>query len=292
MLAESSSSRRPMCEPATCRSTRDFVVAAGPECPSIPTGVARWHSALGGEDTEWLSPSLGCRLVGPAPQVLGVRRKSGQEATLACLLVGAPVGFGSLCPNQIARAMLPRYATEGVDALRAIDGSWCGVIVDEVRGQLWLFTDRFGFRKVFTCRRGGSLLLGSSRALLGIGRGLGLELDDAGVVQVALAGHTIGARTLFRGCEAVMPATAVDMVSGASRRYWDIESFVAGAPRDEAATDELVAVQWRVPGTCRAPARSGIECDRWIRHARHPVGDPAGVACCARESRSVAARPT
>src|SRR5205807_25462 len=98
--------------------------------------------------------------------------------------------------------------------------------------------DRFGFRKAFVTSPPERTTYASSRAVV-LGRGLELPLDEAGVACAVLMGETLGRRTLFSGCAALMPATAYNVLDASEHRYWNIAEFLAEKPRDRAATAEL-----------------------------------------------------
>ena len=218
--------------------TRDFLLVQSQGEPAPNGKLAsslRWHEALGGSANTWTSPRLGCHLWGPTPSIATIRR-DGTEWQVACVLTGAPAGFGSLDPEALQAKLIAVYETEGLEALARLEGSFCGVLLDE-RAGAFLFTDRFGCRKAFFVRDGGAGYA-SSRAVV-LARGLGLDIDPAGAACCTMIGHTIGRRTLFSGCEAVMPATAVELSSGREQTYWQISRYLAERPRDAAATADL-----------------------------------------------------
>lgn len=226
--------------------TRDFLLVQGDEAETPPAAVLRWHGWLGGAPTCWHSSVLRCRLWGPPPATATLREPDGTERRLACVLAGAPTGAGTLSPIVLQRRLLEEYRTAGLTALSRLDGAFCGVLIDERVGA-FVFTDRLGFRKAFV-RRGDKTSYATSRAVI-LGRGLGLAPDAAGVACCTLLGNTIGRRTLFASCDAVMPASAIEVCSGREERYWHIDRFLAERPRDAAATNEL---RERFNSACRS----------------------------------------
>lgn len=217
-------------------TTRDFLVICRHRPDHDAGPVLQWHGWLGGAMQSWQSARLACQVWSPAVATLSVRGDAGGQRSIACVLTGAPVGSGTLDVERIQHQLLEAYLQYGLGALARLDGSFCGVLVDEACG-IFVFTDRFGFRKAFIASRDGATYAASRATVLG--RGLALPLDGAGVTSCTVLGHTIGRRTLFASCEAVMPATAVELRSHRERRYWDISRFLDERPRDARADAEL-----------------------------------------------------
>lgn len=214
---------------------RDFLLVLGDR--TVSPDLLAWHERLGGRPDCWSSALLGCTLWGGPPSATVIGREGETTLRAACLLTGAPLGFASVDADTVQQQLLEVYRAEGIDALRRVDGSFCGVLLDELRRVAYVFTDRFGFRKAFIARAGAAACA-SSRAIV-LGRGLALQSDPAGAVCSTLIGHTIGTRTLFSGCDAILPATAVDLSTGQHRLYWDIRPFLAERTRSDRDTAEL-----------------------------------------------------
>lgn len=219
-------------------ATNDFVLRVGGTASAgLSMSLSDWHHSLGGTATSWRSEALGCEILGGELETLLVPAGDGRALRLSCLLVGAPVAGGTLDCRDAARWLLSRYALMGIRALRDIEGTFCGVLADEAGRQLWLFTDRFGFRKAFRYVQGQSVLAASRSVVLG--RGLGLAPDRTAVATLVLTGHVLGTQSLFSGCQAVPPATACDLLSGQDCCYWDIRHFLDERPRDRSTDEEL-----------------------------------------------------
>lgn len=274
------------------KTTRDFLLVQGEERDAraeAPGTLMRWHVALGGASSCWTSAALRCRLWGPPPATITARQDGGAWQ-VACLVTGAPAGFASLTPETIERELLRAYCDEGLTALARVDGSFCGMLLDERRGA-FLFTDRFGFRKAFVVSRG-EIRYASSRAVV-LGRGLDLPLDTIGAASCTIVGHTLGRRTIFESCEALLPATARNIGSGQDTRYWDIGRHLGERRRDRAAARML---RERFNGACHAlvaaqhrPAANvtgGFD-TRAVLSAALKVSRPVGVTSGQAEARAI-----
>lgn len=215
-----------------------------------------------------------------APAQLGWSRKSYEgpgvawnaTRTIALLFVGedfdadekmATMRARGLRPADVVECLLLDYEVRGLDFLSAINGRFCGAIIDERTATVHLFNDRFGFNRVYLLETGSGLHVASeAKAILAV-RPEARHIDPRGLGELFSVGCVLQNRTLFAGVTLLPPGSVWSIdTSGSVRKtaYFDRQRWENQEPLSVSAyCDQLVDVFSRLmPKYLRGGAGVGM----------------------------------
>jgi asparagine synthase (glutamine-hydrolysing) len=138
---------------------------------------------------------------------LGAREAAGLRS-------GEPASDPELC--------LRLYEKHGDRFCERLNGQFVIALYDVTRQRLLLCNDRYGFRPLFFRQQGREFTCASEiKSLLAAADRLP-EIDPVGVMELVAYEHELRERTLFRGIEALLPASRLIVEGGRVRqeRYW------------------------------------------------------------------------
>ena len=121
--------------------------------------------------------------------------------------------------------LLALFQTDpGSAAIPELDGIYAAAVFDSARGDLHLFTDRYGLRPLFWTRHRGALAWASEAKALLLLPGFTPVLDAQALEEFLGIGYILGDRTWFEGIERLLPATRltynVEAQALKTERYW------------------------------------------------------------------------
>jgi asparagine synthase (glutamine-hydrolysing) len=131
------------------------------------------------------------------------------------LFAGECFDDGSVGSDGTARSsQVSQYDKLGERWVRDLNGLFSGLLVDQRRGRVWLFNDRYGVDRLYIHETADATYFASeAKALLRVLPSL-RSFDDEGVAQFLAFGCPVGGRTLFRG---------VRLLEGGSLWRWERE---------------------------------------------------------------------
>lgn len=110
--------------------------------------------------------------------------------------------------NKIARALIRLYEKCGEKFFDNLNGCYCGLLLDTVRGTAFLFNDRYGMYRLFVHEaKDGFYFSSEGKALLAALPQL-REFDPKGVGEFLTCGCTLASRSLYKGVN-VLPGGAL-----------------------------------------------------------------------------------
>lgn len=132
-----------------------------------------------------------------------------------------------------ASAALGHYATQaegaanaiksdGMDALKMADGTFCGMVADSAAPSVFVFTDKLGVCPAYYAVKDDVLLFSSALWPFSI-KALGLDAPDVrGRVEIAIFGYPLADRTRYSAVKALSAGGYVGSVNGELQqgRYW------------------------------------------------------------------------
>lgn len=179
------------------------------------------------------------------------------------------------------------YEEKGEAFVGELNGMFSGVLLDNARGHLLLFNDRYGMGR-FYCFRGKDEFLFSTeaKALLKIRRDLRV-MDIEALAQLFVCDCPLGKRTLFRGVELLPPGSILAFRNGVPtglKRYFDVAEWEQQPALENGAfLDELRVTFHRILNRyfrARQPIAlsltSGLDSRAILAHANAP---PQGLPC-------------
>lgn len=117
---------------------------------------------------------------------------------------------------------LEQYLKSGTDFIRSLNGSFVLVIYDTRTRKVIIANDRYGLRPLYYAVNGGRLLFAPEVKAILEDSTLKKEISDEGVTDFIVLGKLMGNRTMFRGIEALPPATIMTWNAGSVtlETYW------------------------------------------------------------------------
>jgi asparagine synthase (glutamine-hydrolysing) len=211
------------------------VMAASMQYESFYT----WHrfdSAALGISAGWIGPADDAEMRAPwCDEELGVTMFTAGDPRLEGI-PGRPTA-ASACRWLGGVAALRRHPHAIPTAMR---GLFAGFVVDERRRESALFTDRFGFERLF-CYEGPDAFFFSSEAKAILAAAPATrEFDTDGLAQFLACGSALGTRSLFRGIRVLPGGTIVTFDHTAKAhpdRYFDRSAWERQEP--------MPAPEWR-----------------------------------------------
>lgn len=129
--------------------------------------------------------------------------------------------FHSTSDTEVILAAYDRWGEDCVSRLR---GMFAFALWDERRQKLFVARDRFGIKPFYHTSQGGTLFFASeAKALLPFLPDI--QTDSSALAEYLTFQYTIGAKTLFRGIDTLLPGHLLVVSNGevATRRYWDVQ---------------------------------------------------------------------
>jgi asparagine synthase (glutamine-hydrolysing) len=167
----------------------------------------------------------------------------------------------------VSTASIPRLLLDGLRAkdpsvVDAINGQFAGAAVQHSSGEVWIFNDRFGYRRLFVHMSDDMLFFATeAKGLLAVLPET-RDFDADGVAEYVALGTTTGSRSLFRGVEVLDPATVLSYrASGTAKRtrYFTPEHWRNNLSNESASPEAYVDT---FPGVvaryCSPPDDAGI----------------------------------
>lgn len=186
---------------------------------------------LGGHRDPELPLLLGrmaAALTAPAGEDRGALRMQEAGLSVAWVLGGAtpgPVPFWNEerdlmlllcgehhCHNKdgltVAGELLRHFAADGASALRSLNGTFAGIIVDRRAGRTVLFNDRYGLTRIYIAWAGPVCYFASEAKALLAALPATRHLENQGLADFLSCGCVLEGRTLFSGITQLPPASA------------------------------------------------------------------------------------
>jgi asparagine synthase (glutamine-hydrolysing) len=127
--------------------------------------------------------------------------------------------------------LIPLYLELGERFFEQLNGLFSGLLIDQRRGNAFLFNDRYGIERLYWHESKEAFYFASeAKALLRILPEL-REFDKQGVAEYLRFGCTICPRTLFKGIESLPPGSLWCFEGGSQKRrkYFEFEKWEAQA---------------------------------------------------------------
>ena len=178
-----------------------------------------------------LRPSLGvwAGYVG-FPQPLEYRHAESTDAKIVAMTTGHPVA-DMHCST--AGELLQAYERGATRALEKTSGRVAGFVVDERRGSVVLFNDRYGVERVFIHTDGSRTFFASeAKAILAVAPRTRV-FDPIGLAELLACGCTLGTRSLFKDIQVLTGGTVLTFERGGapkSSRYFTSEHLESVEP--------------------------------------------------------------
>lgn len=143
--------------------------------------------------------------------------------------------FGENFPDD-ARRILRHYEQRGPEFLAALNGWFCGLVLDRRAGRVLLFNDRFGFQRLYWHEAGSAFYFASeAKSLLRVLPQL-RRLDPRSVGELVSCGCPLQGRSLFEGIS-LLPGAASWVFeperTGRRETYFQPEVWEQQPPLDE-----------------------------------------------------------
>ncbi len=203
--------------------------------------VAPNRHAAGARLGDWLSAAVDSRDT-------GAHTHATHEAGVTVLFEGqlTAVAGHPRPPAAPAAAVLACYLESGLDCLRALRGSYTGLILDARSNEVHLFNDRRASRPLFW-REGAdrALLVGPEVFHLAAAEPPLRDIDPVAVCEFVIFASYYNDRTLFPRIRKLPPGAVMSLRPGTVllRRYWEIRIDEDKPPIDEdACTEEALAL--------------------------------------------------
>src|SRR4051794_15001207 len=129
--------------------------------------------------------------------------------------------FRSASDTEVILAAYDRWGEDCVSRLR---GMFAFALWDERRQKLFVARDRFGIKPFYYTSQAGTLFFASeAKALLPFLPEI--QTDSSALAEYLTFQYTIGAKTLFRGIDTLLPGHLLVLSNGdvVTRRYWDVQ---------------------------------------------------------------------
>lgn len=142
----------------------------------------------------------------------------------ASLLRVSPADDGMEAVGQGAVEVGQAYRQSGESALRLLDGSFAGLIVDRHEKKSLLFNDRYGMERIFIHRHGTRTFFSSeAKAILAVAPRT-RDFDPKGLAEFLACGCTLQSQSLFREIDVLTGGTVITFRAGegvSQRAYFD-----------------------------------------------------------------------
>ncbi len=142
----------------------------------------------------------------------------------------------------LCRLLLDAFLTQGVDALKHLNGRYDIVVWDRLARVLRMASDRFGANRHYCLQRPGALHIACETKALAVFLER-LDIDPAGLASMLTFGHHIGDLTVLKGVHRLPNACHLEYRAGNDHRhierYWNYP-YGETAPLD-GTEDELAA---------------------------------------------------
>ncbi len=136
----------------------------------------------------------------------GIRCWRNESGNVVVLCMGGVVCGHEDSGNQ-ASDIIDLYEKKGEAFVGDLNGSFCGILVDQKQRKAFAFNDRFGVNRIFLSELKGTVYFASeAKALLAISPEL-RRFDPVGLSELLTCGCTIGERSLYKDIEVLPPAS-------------------------------------------------------------------------------------
>jgi len=138
----------------------------------------------------------------------------------------------SLTPPQLALELI---LTFGVEVAREFVGSFCFVLYDSHTREVTFIADRFGFRPLFYCHRGQTMLFGTEMKAIRAADETPGDIDELATFELFAYGCHVIDQTWLKGVQRIRPATVVRISDSAVRQkaYWSYRYDETARPLDQ-----------------------------------------------------------
>ena len=126
------------------------------------------------------------------------------------------------------RIVLDLFIQYGPDMVQMINGIFVAVVYDSIQNELFLFTDRYGYRYLYYYHDHNYFIFASEiKAILATDR-VKKAIDDAAISDMHYFHFIIGERTFFRDIKLLPVASTVKIVEGRPgiHQYWNYPSSI------------------------------------------------------------------
>jgi len=169
----------------------------------------------------------------------------------------AALAFSGECYHDDGLSLLDLYARQHESFIAKLNGLFSGLLIDYAGNAAFLFTDRYGFDRVYIAEVDDELYFASeAKALLAV-LPESRAFDHDGVADFVAFGCTIGNRTLFKGISLLPQASLWVVKDGkvSKRRYFNVDDWERQDPLAPAQFGQALeeAVENNVPKYFAAP---------------------------------------
>jgi asparagine synthase (glutamine-hydrolysing) len=153
------------------------------------------------------------------------------------------------------------YEEEGPRFFESLNGLFSGLLIDKLKGDAFLFNDRYGVERIYWYENEGEFYFASeAKALLRILPEL-REFDEEGVAQFLSYGCTLGTRTLFREINTLPGGSVWSLKDGKYRqKYFSPHTWESQATLSEEAFESAFEDTFKrvLPRYFQSEAKIGI----------------------------------
>ena len=153
-----------------------------------------------------------------------------------------PSAQGAISRTEAIEWLASRVQSDDPTALRAVEGTCCGLIFDAAKRHLTAFTDKVGVRPLYWARAEGVSYVASAQwPLEGLGD-IALQPDWIACAEIATFGYPLADRTAFLSIRSLEPGHALTAAPGkpiGTQSYWDWDTLTPNPTQGEALVKQI-----------------------------------------------------